>query len=129
MNVGEKRQRTKTPELKKEEPKQESAFVVESQDNMTKAQRRNLKKREKHREHMERINKKKNLQAAQEVEKAKDSIKDEKRAKTEIKVDEPDYPYEVIKTDHCETSQRAYADIKQVLEMVASELGKTPETL
>ena len=54
--------------------------------------------------------------------------KEVKRAKTETK-DGPDYPYEVEKTDHCETSQRAYEDISRVLEMVASNLGKTPATL
>lgn len=31
--------------------------------------------------------------------------------------------------DHCETSERAYADIAPLLSALATELGKTPEEL
>ena len=61
--------------------------------------------------------------------KGKEKDIDEKHAKKVEKEGPPEYPYEVDKTDHCETSQRAYEDICEVLEMVASKLGKSRETI
>ncbi|CAM9786427.1 unnamed protein product [Pylaiella littoralis] len=40
-----------------------------------------------------------------------------------------DYPFEVEELDHCETSERAYADISPLLLELAAGLGKTPQEL
>lgn len=41
----------------------------------------------------------------------------------------PEYPYETVSADHCETAPEAYADAALALDLIAGELGKTRETL
>ncbi|CAM9401002.1 unnamed protein product [Choristocarpus tenellus] len=40
-----------------------------------------------------------------------------------------EYPFEVEDVDHCETSERAYADVAPILKGLAASLGKLPKDL